>query len=160
MFVRAKTIKGNKYAYLVENSWVDGKVKQVSKKYLGRIYDCGTVSSLSLDFSSTPSKQDALFFTLQEFFKAAGFVLQKNLLVKEDISLSLSSGKISKKNKQVVLLLNQRYIYSSLLSSFLQFNEPDDARPGQRLAQKISDLGIPLDPTSFIQLYKIVYNKV
>ena len=37
MFVRAKTIKNKKYGYLVENIWKNGKVKQKTKKYLGKI---------------------------------------------------------------------------------------------------------------------------
>jgi hypothetical protein len=37
MFIRAKSVKGKKYAYLVENIWKKGKVKQVVKKYIGKI---------------------------------------------------------------------------------------------------------------------------
>ena len=39
-FVRTKKIKGNEYAYIVENKWKKrgNKVKQKTKKYLGRVY--------------------------------------------------------------------------------------------------------------------------
>ena len=54
MFVRAKTVKGKKYGYLVENTWKRGKVKQVVKKYLGRVVTLDepvNESSLDVDFS-------------------------------------------------------------------------------------------------------------
>ena len=39
-FIRTKKIKGAEYAYIVENQWKrkGKKVKQKSKKYLGRVY--------------------------------------------------------------------------------------------------------------------------
>ena len=39
-FIRTKKIKGYEYAYIVENTWKKRgcKVKQKTKKYLGRVY--------------------------------------------------------------------------------------------------------------------------
>ena len=37
-FIRIKKIKGIEYAYIVENSWQENKVKQKVKKYLGKVY--------------------------------------------------------------------------------------------------------------------------
>lgn len=37
-FIRTKKIKGNEYAYIVENIWKRRKVKQKTKKYIGRVY--------------------------------------------------------------------------------------------------------------------------
>lgn len=36
-FKRIKKINGNLYLYLVENTWVNGKVKQKTLKYCGRV---------------------------------------------------------------------------------------------------------------------------
>ena len=41
MFIREKNINGQKYGYLVENTWNNGKIKQQVKKYLGKIIDEG-----------------------------------------------------------------------------------------------------------------------
>ena len=48
MFVRAKTIKGKKYGYLVQNVWKKNKVSQKVKKYLGPIIN------LESNYSSEP----------------------------------------------------------------------------------------------------------
>ncbi|HIH42212.1 TPA: hypothetical protein HA246_01070 [Candidatus Woesearchaeota archaeon] len=37
-FIRIKKIKGIEYAYIVENSWQENKVRQKVKKYLGKVY--------------------------------------------------------------------------------------------------------------------------
>ncbi len=38
MFIRKKKIKGKEYAYLVENKYINGRVKQKVKRYLGKVF--------------------------------------------------------------------------------------------------------------------------
>lgn len=47
-FERTKIIKGHSYRYLVKSVRVDGKVKQVSVKYLGKVPDVETADPLEV----------------------------------------------------------------------------------------------------------------
>ena len=45
MHFKIKTIKGNKYLYVIKNEWIDGKVVQVIQQYVGtadQVYDLVT----------------------------------------------------------------------------------------------------------------------
>lgn len=163
MFVRAKTIKGQKYAYLVKNVWKKGKVKQVTKKYLGRIIflpDTNpSFSPISVDFSS--SLKDCMVSLLKNEFFSRGFSAhsRQNAVVFEDIIINFSTFKITNDGKNVVLFLNNRYFYPELIRDFVTFYQPEseDDVPGQRLAQAFSDAGVSISKENFVLLYKKIY---
>jgi hypothetical protein len=162
MFVRAKTVKENQYAYLVENEWVKGRVQQKVKKYLGRILTlpepAQDVPARDIDFSC--SKQECMKQIIASEFLSRGFVQQKNMLLLEDIKVSLASGRITANNKSVVLFLNGRYLHKQALANLLDFFEPEseDDRKGKKLASALSDAGIGVSAEQFIALYKKFYS--
>jgi len=165
MFVRAKTIKGQKYAYLVKNTWKKGHVKQETKKYLGRILNISdpnsSFNSFDIDFSS--SLKDCMVLLIKKEFFSRGFVdhSRQNAIIFDDIIINFSTQKILKNDKNVVLFINNRYFYHDLLKDLLNFYQPEssDDVKGQKLAQLFSDSGISISKEDFVNLYKKIYVK-
>ncbi len=161
MFVRAKIVKEKQYAYLVENDWAKGKVKQKVKKYLGRILSIEDISQENtfpkIDFS-LDKKEYIKQIVATEFFKK-GFFLEKNFLLNGEIKISLTTGKITNNKKDVVLFINERYLYKDLLESLLDFFQPEaeEDTKGKKLATAFSDAGISIAPEHFVSLYKKIY---
>ncbi len=161
MFVRAKTIKNRKYAYLVSNTWKKGKVKQSVNKYLGAVIDLGSPCRdvFSFELDSSLSSRQLLRECISREFESFGFHRQNNKLCCGCICIDLVRGTIKKGSKQVVLALNSRFLHDKQLSYLLSFNdpEPESERPGTRLAEAFSDSGIRISPDVFIKLYKKLY---
>ena len=161
MFVRAKTVKGKKYAYLVRNKWKKGKVKQEIVKYLGKIVEIPDPNTdfefYEVDFSK--NKLSCFRDIISKEFLSRGFIRKRNKLVYEDLIIDLVSGKIFQKDQAVVLLLNGRYFYRSILNSLLDFFQPesDEERKGERLAKAFSDAGIAVLKEDFVNLYRKIY---
>ena len=163
MFVRAKIIKGQKYAYLVKNVWKKGKVKQETKKYLGRIFNIpdSNLSLVALDVDFSSSLKECMISLIKKEFFSRGFVdhSRQNAVVYDEIIINFSTQKILKDSKNVVLFLNNRYFYPDLLKDLLNFYQPESADdvPGQKLAQLFSDAGISISKGDFVNLYKKIY---
>jgi len=165
MFVRAKTIKGQKYAYLVKNTWKKGKVSQETKKYLGRI-----IPLLDSNPSFIPNKIDfnfslkeCMLLLLKNEFYSRGFInhSRQNALVFDNIIINFSTNKILKDDKNIVLFLNNRYFYSDSFKDLISFFRPEveDDVKGQKLAQAFSDAGISISKEDFVGLYHKIYSK-
>jgi len=167
MFVRAKSIKGQKYAYLVNNKWVKGKVKQETKKYLGKIINLDELNktffdqtqNINIDFS-LQLKEIMKEIIKKEFFKS-GFKNHKrqNAIFFENILINFSTFKIQENSTNVVLMINKRYFYSGLLRELINFYKPESSEdiPGQKLAKTFSDAGINISKEDFVNLYKKIY---
>lgn len=164
MFVRAKIVKGNKYAYLVKNIWKKGKVKQETKKYLGKIIDLDDQKpeiqiNKQIDFSN--SIKEIMFSLIVQELELKGFIFDnKHSLKKENIIIKLTKKPyFILDGKNVVLLLNKRYVYPKLFELLLDFFEPEseDDKKGKKLAFRLKDAGIHISQEHFIQLYKKIY---
>ncbi len=167
MFVRAKTIKGKQYAYLVKNIWKKGKVKQTNNKYLGKIIDLDTLNKKqSLDFENflidfnEKTKQVIINIIKKQFYKF-GFEDHKkqNAIFYEKIIINFSTTKITEDKKNIVLKINNRYFYSKTLRELLDFYEPESEEDvkGKKLAETLSNAGINISNEDFVQLYKKIY---
>lgn len=164
MFVRAKTVKGKKYAYLVHNKWVGGKVKQQTKKYLGKIIvlpdEEKKFSSIVLEEHASP--KDCIHSLILHEFKSRSFSFDKvkNVLQKDDIVIDLKRGAIHQNGKNVVLFLNGSYVYGSVLYDLLDFFQPESKEDvkGKRLAVAFRNSGIFISSENFISLYKKLYS--
>ena len=162
MFVRAKTIKGIKYGYLVENKWQKGKVKQTVKKYLGKINPLPTIEDVGVvnilqDKKPSENIQNIIINDLL----SRGFTKKNKTLIYENICVNLEEGTIIQKNKPCVIILNKRYVYGGLLRELIDFFEPEtnDDKPGRKLAKAFRNAGIVIPKESFIDLYKLLYAK-
>jgi hypothetical protein len=161
MFVRAKTIKGKKYGYLVENSWKKGKVKQQVKKYLGKIVDIPNLEEFeAVDVEFKNRKQYISQIIFNDLIQR-GFThdAKKKELTFDVITLSYFPFKVKENNKDVVLNLNKRYVYADLLNELCSFYEPesDSSRPGEKLARAFREAGIQIAKENFVTLYKELY---
>lgn len=160
VFVRAKMVKGKKYAYLVQNVWKKGKVNQVVKKYMGKIITLPERKEVfvTIDFD-LPLKKVLQALVAQEFL-ARGFVQTRGeVYIWEKVKVNLTKGIIKEEEKSVTLFLNGRYLYPRLLRDILDFFAPesDDDIKGKKLAQAFSDAGISISQENFIALYKKIY---
>ena len=165
MFVRAKTIKGQKYAYLVKNTWVKGKVKQTTKKYLGKIFDLNSffdpsVVRCEVDFSD--SLENIFRSLIVRELESFGFVFDGKRKLVHDSGLIVKLNKKSTfifSNKPIVLFFNNRYVYPKLFDLLLSFYEPetDNDKRGEKLAFRLRDAGINISQEEFVSLYKKIY---
>jgi hypothetical protein len=166
VFVRAKTIKGKKYAYLVENTWKNGKVKQSTKKYLGKVIDfsnskINTNNSFDvIDFEKPVNEifKDLIIRELTNFsFQYQG---KNSLIHPSGVVVKLSKrSKFYLNNKNIVLFFNKRYVYPKLFDLLLNFYEPesDEDKKGEKLAFRLRDAGINISQNEFVNLYKKIY---
>ena len=161
MFVRAKIVKGKKYAYLVRNKWKKGKVRQETIKYLGKIVGVPEQDS-SYEFLEIDFSKDKLYCfrdIISNEFCSRGFVRKRNKLILNDLVVDLVSGKILFGGQTVVIFINNRYFYRSIFNSLLDFFQPEseDEKKGERLAKAFSDAGISILKEDFVQLYRKLY---
>lgn len=169
IFVRAKTVKGKKYAYLVKNIWKKGKVKQITKKYLGKIIDLSQIDYIEQDTIIDFSQNNDLcmkqlivneFLSLGFIFDDKHTLRKGELKSKEEIIIKLTKKvKIIQNKKDVVLFFNKRYVYPKLIELLLHFYEPEseEDKKGEKLAFRLRDAGINIAQEDFIKLYKKIY---
>ncbi|MFW6282440.1 MAG: hypothetical protein ACOC1P_00100 [Minisyncoccales bacterium] len=157
-FVRFKIIKGKKYAYLVENEWVNKKVKQKVKQYLGSIFPLPKPLKplQKLDYSSPKT---VLFELLQRELLCRGATQKEEKFFFEDVCIDTKKFLITRKEKSVVLKISNNYLYDSLLKDLLLFYEPETSTdvPGKKLAALISKSGLSISPSEFIEVYSTLY---
>ena len=159
MFVRQKKVKNNYYAYLVENSWNSGSVRQRVVSYLGPLKRFNKMHSTSFkDFLRDESSDEMTYLSLVRTIvtwelHCHGFEGNK-VLSRDDIKVSLTNGNIQGK-RPCVLALNGGYLYTANLRSLLKFRVPKmEKKRGYTLAKLFSDAGIQVDRNTFVTLYK------
>jgi len=162
MFVRAKTIKGKKYAYLVENIWKNKKVSQKVKDYLGNIVELSDELIKEPNSVENYDWNQPLKLLFREIicdqFVSRGFIRKKWILKKDNLTINLSTNKIKKDDQEIVLFLNGRYLYGKLLNQIQNFYDVEEEdTPGQKLAKLFSDAGISISKDVFVMLYKKIY---
>ncbi len=140
MFVRTKKIKNKPYAYLVENTWVDGSSKQVVKQYLGRIYEAPPTPPADL----TNVQPQQILPT----------VIQHELAQLPEIDVDVDEHTVKKSSRDVVVALNGGYLCGYTLNElFSSLHVADEQRPGLALAQALAQVGLRVDKKDFIRLY-------
>ncbi|MFH1505381.1 MAG: hypothetical protein ABIE94_00110 [archaeon] len=166
MFVRTKEIKGKKYAYLVRNKWVDGKVKQQVKKYLGKVYSPERADETHF-YEHYPSygKRDPpeviRDIVRLELVNHGFAILDDKTLSKADVIVDVAKCKVRTKNgKNAVLSWNDSFLHNSNFKKLVNFKiekDEEEDTPGTRLAEAFSEAGINVDKEIFVQLYKNIY---
>ena len=140
-FIRTKYIKGNPYAYLVENTWKKKGSRQKVNKYLGRI--------LERDEREAPSVPDDL---------PADHII-RHLLDKEleslDVKADMNKRTVTKNGKTVVVSMNGGYLCDHTLKALLKARHArNEERPGLALADAFSRAGISIPPQASVRLYR------
>ncbi|MBI4143616.1 hypothetical protein HY487_01885 [Candidatus Woesearchaeota archaeon] len=163
VFLRIKKIKGNDYGYIVENEWKASKSlkgakqgsRQKVKGYLGKVLN-------------VEQKNDVKF---EEHFKIASLheyiegnearkiikdIIDWNLHkfdVDNDVLIDLEGMKVQKKNRDVVLMMNNGLMCGITLKSLIEFKPEDEHRDGYRLARAFIEAGIAIPQEVFIGLF-------
>src|SRR3989338_107421 len=100
MFIRIKTIRNNKYGYLVENNWKKRQQssRQKVKEYLGRVIAVQHQQSLFPEQLPSSTFQEAVLYILAHQLKQQGFKEEKNILSKDGININLQEQTIKKRS--------------------------------------------------------------
>jgi hypothetical protein len=156
MFIRTKKIKNNDYAYLVENQWVKGRIKQKVKKYLGRVHEVkrtGNDSTVNKNYS----KDDLLKKIMITELLNHGFEEKKNLLKKENIIINTKNLSVKNNKKNIVLRMNEGFMCKETIKKLFKIKKEEENTPGLKLANSFAEAGIKPDKEIFVEAYKKIY---
>ncbi|MBI4151153.1 hypothetical protein HY492_03435 [Candidatus Woesearchaeota archaeon] len=158
-FVRVKTIKGNRYAYLVENTWQTRGSRQTVKGYLGKV-----ITPDAQPFGQPPdisalSYADAVTTLASWTLANHGFAHDQGVHSKEAVSVHLANRQVLHKTKSAVLELNEGFLCSHTLSQLLEFvgEGSREEEVGQRLANTLLEAGIAVPQETFVALFHKIY---
>ncbi|MBR9682940.1 hypothetical protein GOV03_00165 [Candidatus Woesearchaeota archaeon] len=163
-FLRTKKINNNFYCYLVQNKHTKKGPRQKVKKYLGRAWKLEQKKELDfLDFLKVnnfndyfkKSKKEILMGLVQWELIRHGFQEKKDSLVNQDISFNIKNNKIIKKDKEVLLALNEGFLCSFTTGRILKFKKSGDLqKDALTLAKYFVEAGIKIPQEVFIGFYE------
>ena len=160
-FIRIKKIKGNKYAYLVENRWRKRGVRgsrQKVKKYLGRVYMTEKLNDKSAEIDEAVSFRAIVKKLVKQEFVNRGFVEEGRLLKKDDFIIDITNLKFMKNDQSVVFEMNEGFACDFTLKSLLKFKPKDYEKiEGLDLATAIVEAGLIVPKEMFVKLFEKVY---
>ena len=163
-FIRTKKIKGAEYAYIVENKWKKRgkKVKQKTKKYLGRVYrfdkkDIGFFEfhsvSDELKYIKDKTREDIIIDLVKWELVKHGFKQDKGVLVNGDCIFRLNDKKImNSKGNKIALGFNQGYLSSYAITNLLHF-QAEVEEEGYDLAKLFVEAGIDIPKQVFVGVF-------
>jgi len=159
VFVRVKKIGKHKYGYLVENSWKSRKKgsRQKVKKYLGKIHEVEPKKEVDFagfldidDFNAYLSKNNAdtviKDLIAWELFKHG---------ISNDIKYDPKRMVVVKDNKDIVLKLNDGFMFNDSLLHLLTFkNQNFGEETSYMLARAFVDAGIKVPKEVFVGVFE------
>ncbi|MFW5990659.1 MAG: adenylate kinase family protein [Candidatus Nanoarchaeia archaeon] len=162
MFVRAKKVKGHKYAYLVKNEWTKKGPRQKVCKYLGRVVELSRKNKLEFEeFSSIELCAYELVKNIVAFeLFLHGFEKKsKNKWVLDEIEVDLGKGKVRENKRAVVLCINNDYLCDFTLKRLLNFKTSSEKEEAAReLATAFIQAGIPVREDLYINVFEKSYS--
>lgn len=161
-FIRIKRVQGKEYAYLVENYWTNNSSRQKVKDYLGKVLRFDKKET-SLQIDKTKSHRDYVLDLVIKELLNHGFKENNKSFENNDISINLAELGFKKRNKDVVLSLNEGFLCKKTVEDLLNFKVYQDEREDRiaiRLAKTILEAGLKTSHEEFIALFeKIVPEK-
>lgn len=162
MFIRIKTRKNGKYAYLVKNKWLKTKKypKQEVVKYLGKVITPKKYSKTILNIDNLTFKE-AIIHLLKTELTNHKFKEKNNIFIQKDILIDLKTKTITKNLKPISLELNEGFLNNYTLKELLNFKYKTKQPPltqGHTLANLLISAGIKLSPSKFLKLFKKIHN--
>lgn len=162
MFIRIKSRKSGKYAYLVKNKWLKAKKypKQKVIKYLGKVITIKKQSKLTLDITTTPFKESILGLLKTELINHS-FKETNDEFIRDFIKINLQNKTITENSKLVSIELNEGFLNNYTLTELLNFKFNPKHPPltqGHNLANLLISAGIRLSPSKFLKLFKKIHN--
>jgi hypothetical protein len=172
-FIRVKRAKRKngkicEYAYISENRrYRKKKVKQKTKKYLGRVYrlDRSNVMDFfefyNIDdinyYINNRTKEQLLLDLIRLELYNYGFEDKGKEWQKEDIIFNLKDKKVyNKKNKSVALAFNDGFLNDFTIKRILDF-KTESEEDGYILAKLFIEAGIAVPKEIFIGFYRKIF---
>lgn len=159
VFFRIKKIKGNEYAYAVENEWKAGSSRQKVRGYLGKVYRLDP--SQDIDFMQFVKADIKSYIYGNDNSKIINDLVEWELfrfkVDKSMFSIDLSNKRVKKGKKDVVLLINEGFLCNLTLRNLLEFKLMDEQNDVYRLARAFVEAGIKVPQEVFINLFEKVY---
>ncbi len=156
MFIRIKKIKNKKYAYLVENRWVNNSSRQNVKSYLGFVYAPSKAKDEIKINDSLGFKELILDIARQELLNHS--FGGREILKREDIIVDLNQLKFTKNKKPVIVALNEGFICEHTLKELLNFKaEGSEEEVGVKLATKLVEAGLGVQKEEFVHVFEKVF---
>jgi hypothetical protein len=169
-FVRTKRFKKKngkilEYAYIVENRWMKrgNRVKQKTKKYLGRVYKFDKIKDIEFfDFHNV--SDSAVYFekkTREEIVRDLvkwelarhGFSEKDGKLIKDDCVYDVKEMKIfNQKGNGIALAFNEGFLSNYSISKILNFNA-DVEEDAYDLAKLFIESGIAIPQDVFVGMF-------
>ncbi len=144
-FIRTKEVKGQKYAYLVENKWTNRGARQKVGKYLGRIY-------APQKRNKTGLKEHLNIKDLRNYVEDNDFKKIINDLIALELHNHGLTHFYADKQKNKVIALNQGFLCKHTMKELLNYNPEEDQ--GLKLAELITGAGIDVEKEVFIELFE------
>ena len=159
MFIRIKKIKNKEYAYLVENKLDkrNKKIKQKTKKYLGRVYKLPKLDNQT--FKNHSNKNIIKTLVALEL-KNLGFKQTKNTFKNQDLLIDLNNLTVlNSKQKPVSIELNQGFFNNYTLNQIFNYKQIQGTRKevSKHLADALVSVGLDPDPETFLLLFNKIY---
>lgn len=161
-FIRTKKIKGAEYAYIVENSWRKRgkKVKQKSKKYLGKVYrfeaqdiDFAEFHSIhdELDYVQNNTKERIIFDLVAWELAKHGFKKEGGKLVNGECVFA-NKKIVNLKGNKIALGFNEGYMSNYGISKLLHF-QADVEEDAYDLAKLFVEAGFDVPKEIFVGIF-------
>ena len=158
-FIRIKKISGKEYAYLVENKWYKRSFKGKGKgprqkvnKYLGRVYSFNKTDNT--DFFTFKKINDLEQYLKNNnknkiFSDLIEWELFRHNVNKEEFTIDVSNKKISKKDKEVSLKINEGFLNSFTLERLFNLRQGNS----YYLAKCFIEAGIEIPKEIFVGIF-------
>lgn len=165
-FIRTKRIKGNQYAYHVENKWKKKTSKQKVRQYLGRVYIIE--KKQDFDFLNFIGSNDLLSYIeyndkkriisdliIYEAYCCGFKKIDKNKWRYNNIIINLDNRTIIKHNKNIVLKMNEGFLCNHTLTKLFEFNQKGRSKDiALNFARLFVDAGLKIPKEIFVELFQ------
>jgi len=165
-FIRTKKIKGKEYAYIVENRWKKrgNRVKQKTKKYLGRVYRFDRTNMMDFygfynisdveEYLKNKNKEDIINDLIKLELFNYGFQEKDGIWQKESVFFDFRNKKVyNEKNKSIALAFNEGFLSDFTIKRILNFRAEIE-EDGYILAKLFVEAGIAVPKEVFVGYYK------
>jgi len=160
-FIRVKNIKGNKYAYLVENTWKKrkGASRQKVGKYLGKVISLQRTGKEEFTRPLPETKEGIALTLVEHELLQHGFVKEGENLIQMDLRFSLPLKRfVDAKGKEdrIVLEMNEGFLCRETLAALLRFKprREDEREDAIALAKAFLEAGLRVPHAAFVAYFE------
>lgn len=155
MFVRLKTIKGRKYAYLVENEWTPWGSRQKVNKYLGKAHKPDKIKNNILELPD--DKEKAIIEGIKQELLNHGFKENQRKYVYGTISVDLKNKTVKDGKKNAVIGMNEGFLCKETIQQLIEFEAEEQAdKNAKKLATMALEAGMKLSQEQFVKMFELV----